>query len=225
MESGPRQMYAQQTVAFEARNRMASVKTDSTWDTPPTYTRPDIEGLTALKKQIVNNLPKKCSHCEADLFKECFVELKDGTIMAYCKTKGACGRSLVLFAGVDMIIPQYVKVCPFKELVSSDPQPTPTYAAPTEQSVFADLAALNLQQEEQQQVHVQQHVIFDYHALHGIPKPNSICEHCEKPYSEHDGHSMRNCDSNGWLRSGSTLIELPSDWPRYNPSLHEWTSA
>ncbi len=113
MESGPSRMYQAQTVAFNARSELMGVKTDSTPETPPTHTLPNVVELSALKQRIVSNLPTNCVHCEAIYPPNSFLEHK-GSVMAYCKLKGACGRSLVLFAGVEMNTPVYTKICPFK---------------------------------------------------------------------------------------------------------------
>ena len=43
--------------------------------------------------------------------------------MAYCKTPGACGRSQVLFAAIDPSIPNYKKICPFKQALKEKKEP------------------------------------------------------------------------------------------------------
>ncbi len=88
-------MYACQTAAYQARNQMGGTKTDSTPDKPPSHQAPDLEGLCALRKKILSSLPKKCAHCDKPLKHSLgsFVERKDHSLIAYCKTPGACGRS------------------------------------------------------------------------------------------------------------------------------------
>ena len=51
-----------------------------------------------------------------------FVERPDNSIMAYCKTKDACGRSHVLFAGIDKTIPKYEQICIFESEKKIDEQ-------------------------------------------------------------------------------------------------------
>jgi hypothetical protein len=112
-------MYAQQSAAYSARDNYGSHRTDSTKDEPPSHSTPNLEELCNLKKKIVTDLPTNCVHCGADYPLGSIIELKDQCIVAYCKKKGACGKSLVLFAGLDLVVPSYVQVCKF-EAVTPD---------------------------------------------------------------------------------------------------------
>jgi hypothetical protein len=112
-------MYAAQSAAFSARDVLLGRKTDSTSDSPPSFTSPNLEELCSLKKKVLAELPTHCIHCDAEYTKKSFVETKDGAVMAYCKQPGACGKSLVLFAGVDLSTPIYIRVCMFQKLTQS----------------------------------------------------------------------------------------------------------
>lgn len=100
-------MYMCQTVAYQARDKLGGTKTDSTLTAPPSHTPPDITALCELRKKVLSELPKTCAHCKAPLLHSIgsFVERPDGSLMAYCKGKGACGRSQVLFAPFDRSVP------------------------------------------------------------------------------------------------------------------------
>lgn len=208
--AGPSRMYAQQAVAYSARDSLLGEHTDSTPDTPPTIAAPDLEGLCALKRQVVENLPAACVHCGAEMLKEYCVELKDQCVISYCKKKGACGRSLVLFAGFDRTYPIYSKTCCFKQVEEAAPV---EFEAPTElagreqqsmlsveQTVFAALSRRQGLEQEQ----------LDIYALHGIVRPDAKCATCERAYSTH-----RKCDQYGWYESSRACYKLPSEWPGY----------
>lgn len=98
--------------------------------------------------------------------------------MAYCKTSGACGRSHVLFAAIDLKIPQYRQICIFKKPESS-------------QAVNSSGMPLNPDGS------------IDYSALHGIIKPTEVCQRCERPYSE---HKHKETDQNGWAMDGCERV-------------------
>ena len=125
MEAGPEKMYKCQQAAFDIREVMLGQPTDSTPTTPPTVPDIDLVALCRRKREIINNLPNHCIHCNAEYPKDTlgvFVELRDDsqTIMAYCRKPGACGRSRVLFAGVDLVKPIYEQVCIFsKDVVTT----------------------------------------------------------------------------------------------------------
>ena len=112
--SGSSMMYPQQMMAFSSRNAHMGTTTDSTAECPPSTAKPDIKALCELKKKIVGNLPTTCSHCGVALLPQSIIERHTGEVIAYCKAPGACGKSLVLFAGVDLSYPVYKRFCPFK---------------------------------------------------------------------------------------------------------------
>lgn len=221
----------QQQPAFEARSRMVTDLGPSTENTPPVFTEPDIEGLKNLKKQVVENLPTHCSHCSADMLSEYCCELKDGSVMAYCKKPGACGKSLVLFAGVDLVRPVYRKICPFKKVVSSIAR-EPVVVAPSTGPQSGDSAGGTEMQLPQQPADspVQEQQIYDIvelyrrgeideYELHGINRPTDVCALCGKTYDKHEHTS---CDQHGWVHDHDELLPLPNDWPRYDRSSHRW---
>lgn len=204
---------------------MLGARTNSTAESPPTQDAPDIAGLCALKRQIVTNLPTACTHCGAELKKEYCVELKDDEcIMAYCKTPGACGKSLVLFAGFDRTYPVYTQTCCFKRIEAAPVQPVVpapvTFTAedapnspPTNAPEMLSASILKELQQEQQQL--------DIYALHGIERPDSKCANCGKAYSTHN----KTCDQNGWYESSRKCYKLPHDWPTYNSSTKTWSNT
>ena len=273
-------MYAQQAPAFEARSRMITDLGPSTENSPPVFTLPDIEGLTALKKQVVENLPTKCVHCGADMLPEYCTELRDGTVMAYCKKRGACGRSLVLFAGVKLVRPIYRQICPFQSaerpaatlaeleaaanpigetqmppLMQLPPQmqmqmppltqvppemqmPPLTQLPPQMQQMqpFQHTQAPQMQAQQERWQHLDnttadepthRPTIFesfargqiDVYELHGIKRPNEVCQRCERTY---DAHEHVACDKFGWVHDHDELLELPADWPTYDHGSHGW---
>lgn len=227
MKAGPRAMYMQQQPAFEARSRMVTDLGPSTETSPPVFTEPDIEGLKNLKKQVVENLPTHCSHCNADMLPDYCCELKDGSVMAYCKKPGACGKSLVLFAGVDLVRPVYRKICPFKKVVSTisrEPVSTPSTGPQPGNAADGTETQLptDLQVPEQQiydVVELYRRGEIDEYDLHGISRPTDICALCSKRY---DKHEHTRCDENGWVHDHDELLPLPNDWPRYDRSSHRW---
>jgi hypothetical protein len=111
MERSADIMYNEQGEPYEAPSQFIDTPTNSTADTPPTHAPLDFAGLCNLKKSVVGNLPKNCGHCGAELPPKSIVELKNGEIMAYCRKKGACGRSQTLFESVEFKSPIYEKVC------------------------------------------------------------------------------------------------------------------
>lgn len=223
MESGPSRMYVQQTAAFSLRDQFLSeLETDSTPESPPSFTAPNLEALADLKRQVLQNPPEKCVHCGAGLTKEMIVELKDGAIMAYCKTKGACGRSLVLFAGVDVTYPIYRKICPFEAVapaVEAQTVFTAAEATSIEQSV--NVAAMEARFNR---MPLDAQGNLDIYALHGIERPETMCKLCNQTYSAHDSSGLRRCDKNGWLEAGRSKYQLPSNWPVYDPVENTWTN-
>jgi hypothetical protein len=112
-------MYQIQAPAFNARSQILGTPTNSTPDTPPIHPPIDVAQLCALKKSVIANLPTTCGHCGAELPPRSIVE-HDGSIMAYCKKPGACGRSQVLYAAVDFKTPVYKKVCIFTPRVTGN---------------------------------------------------------------------------------------------------------
>lgn len=228
MEAGPSRMYMQQMAAFSARSSMITDLGPSTEDSPPAFTPPDIEGLKALKKSVVENLPTHCSHCRAELLPEYFVERDGGTVIAYCKKRGACGKSLVLFAGVDMVRPIYRKICPFKMRETTVEQLSiPTVSDNNANETSSDLT----EQMQSQQHHPTRSLEMDLHgmlssqapmdiyALHGINRPTDMCILCNKEYSRHEHVE---CDRHGWVHDHDELLALPDDWPEFDSRHHRW---
>lgn len=221
----PTQMYAQQAVAYSSRDSLLGETTNSTPESPPTQTPPDIERLCELRRHVLRNLPTTCSHCKAEMLKDDIVDHK-GSIIAYCKTPGACGRSLVLYAGVDFSYPVYEQTCPYKY--------TPPAAAPTAiptsftdaDIVPVEAAPLDLAELTQQ---IQQHAsrlptdqtgALDIYALHGIPNPAHMCDTCGRGPDVH-----KKCDQNGWYEVRRQHYTLPANWPRYDSSTKTWTNV
>jgi len=114
--AAPTQLYAIQSAAYDSHAQYNLKKTDSTPTTPPSITPTNAEEACKKKKEIVFALPTKCGHCShpVDADDRCFAEVK-GTVMVYCKKKGGCGRSQVLFVCPDLTIPKYKQVCIWEE--------------------------------------------------------------------------------------------------------------
>ena len=55
---------------------------------------------------------------------------------------------------------------------------------------------------------------------HGAIPPQATCKNCNKTYKEHE----QGYDMDGWLEDGFNLVELPQDWPYWNPSSNTWTT-
>lgn len=231
----PTQMYAQQTVAYEARDALIGETTNSTSESPPFQTPPDIEKLCQLRKHILRNLPTTCTHCNAEMLKEYIVDHK-GSIIAYCKTPGACGRSLVLYAGVDFTYPVYEQTCPYTytspvvdaeaaaifndavaalEINDGPPVDSSNFAQPIEN--FA--TQVPIEQHYARRFPTDQNGELDIYALHGIPNPAHMCDTCGKGPGEH-----KKCDQNGWYEVRRELYALPADWPTYNSATKTWTN-
>lgn len=230
MQSGPRMMYQTQAVAFNARNEILGKATDSTPITPPSVPAIDLNALCKLKRDIVSNLPKNCLHCGAEYpieVKGTFVERDDGSIMAYCKQKGACGRSHVLFAGVELVKPVYEQVCVF------------TYkgfnSAPLGQK--EEQAAIIKSSDFQQQLVVpkieqQQFDPSDLTAISSIDQIQASFDMSKMTHDEmmelHDPTCAKcglrklahktDIDKNGWRVARKESLSLPADWPTYYPS-------
>jgi len=109
----PSMMYQSQTQAYNAQQQYSSKITDSTESTPPTFIPPNLSLASQQKRQVIHNLPSSCVHCGSPLTSQMISEVSGGTIMAYCKTPGACGRSQVLFVPPSFSKPKYEKVCIF----------------------------------------------------------------------------------------------------------------
>jgi hypothetical protein len=111
-------MYQVQRPAYQAAEAYAPTVTDSTPTTPPTFTPADLAAASATKRALINDLPTTCAHCgsvfSTSTLGPCVVELKDGTVIAYCKPAGGCGRSHVLFVQPDVSVPKYEQVCVFE---------------------------------------------------------------------------------------------------------------
>jgi hypothetical protein len=112
MASHPTRLYECQIPAYQSHSAYNAKVTNSTPTSPPEVTPTDINAACQKKKEIVNNLPTKCSHC--GMATGSIVELKDGSIMAYCKSS-ECGRSQVLYVAPSLTTPKYKQVCVFEE--------------------------------------------------------------------------------------------------------------
>lgn len=231
-------MYQHQSLAFEARGACTSAATNSTPNSPPYQGEPDLRRLCDLKKSVIANLPTHCSHCNAPLTPNMCLELRGGEIMAYCKTKGACGKSLVLFAGVDLTYPIYEKFCPFRAVeAGSAPQTsaTPQLISPdavhvdpqqpnvAEQHMFPDFSGFpetTPQSSDTIRMQVRPGVFrnVDVYALHGITRPDKVCALCNQTYSAHQDR----CDQHGWKEVRREHYALPEDWPVYDSSQGTW---
>lgn len=219
MESGPSRMYQSQTAAFLARRSLVTDLGPSTVDTPPVFNPPDIDGLKALKKQVVENLPKTCVHCGAELFPECFLERIDGSIMQYCKKKGACGRSLVLFAGVEMTKPVYRKICPFEKVNNQPPVQGDIFLPTRQQDTSVNSMQIEEPRQQQQFDMIELMREVDVYALHGIQRPTDVCGLCGLTY---DVHEHKPCDQYGWVHDHDERLPLPDDWLIFDPTSHTW---
>jgi len=116
---GPSRMYEVQRAAYQDAAAYSPSQTDSTPDNPPSFTPADLTKASATKRKItIESPPSKCSHCGASFegVRGCLTETRDGTVMAYCKGQGGCGRSQVLFIQPDLTIPHYKQVCVFEPL-------------------------------------------------------------------------------------------------------------
>ena len=188
--TGPRAMYQVQQAAYTARNNFVLKPTDSTPETPPTHPPIDVEGICQLKKDVVANLPKVCCHCESEYPPGSIIERPEGSIIAYCKLKGACGKSRVLFAGIELSVPVYEKICRFQKPASDEAE---------RQYTHNELAAVRA----------------DVFRLHGIVAGDVICELCGKRYDQHeDAAVIGRADQNGWVERRRSLVPLPADWPK-----------
>src|SRR3990167_11156547 len=103
MERQQVRMYAVQAAAYEARQEYEPyvTKVPSTPETPPVV-ESDLTKACEAKKLALVNKPQVCSHCEAPLQTEYFEEF-NGTIFAYCKSTGGCGKSQVLFVNPELL--------------------------------------------------------------------------------------------------------------------------
>lgn len=235
-------MYAQQTVAYAARDALIGETTNSTPESPPILTPPDIVKLCDLRREILRNLPTTCTHCKAEMLKEYIVDHK-GSIIAYCKTPGACGRSLVLYAGVDFSYPIYEQTCryvytpPTAEATVGAAVSAPETAVISTGTEAVDAESFNTPDFVQQlqadavQVPIQQYYSaahfpldqngeLDIYTLHGIPNPAHMCDTCGKGPGDH-----KKCDQNGWYEVRRGHYALPNNWPRYNSATKTWTNV
>jgi hypothetical protein len=165
--------------------------------------------------------------------------------MAYCKKKGACGRSHVLFAGVELTRPVYEQVCVFSSraeefnFVPKQRQPQPVFsgATPTEQQEVVQQEPLQqevLQQEPLQQEPLQQEVtqhVFQEVSTRAYPDfsrmtndqmmemHNPTCAKCGRRSLDH----KNDVDQNGWRIAYKERIRNPPGLPVYNPSTGNWS--
>eukprot|EP00698_Gefionella_okellyi_P024277 TRINITY_DN851_c0_g1_i12.p1 TRINITY_DN851_c0_g1~~TRINITY_DN851_c0_g1_i12.p1 ORF type:complete len:213 (+),score=22.79 TRINITY_DN851_c0_g1_i12:626-1264(+) len=207
-------MYQSQAAAFGAADLYRPHATNSTPTQPPTQ-HLDIPAACAQKKKVVANLPTKCVHCGKafESGKNCLAELRDGDIMAYCRSSGGCGRSQVLFSSIPLTVPKYRQVCVFKadeemEVAAEQSQQAGQVQflqqdAPMAMPMAAGPPAANA---------------LDIYALHGIQRPTTVCQNCKQPYSQH----QHGYDHNGWLQDGAVSVQLPPDWPTWQPSSQTW---
>ena len=201
MESGPRQMYAVQTAAFDFRRSHVGIATDSTPTSPPTRKPLDLEAIAAQKRHIVNNLPTHCSHCNAEFPPQSIVELKDGSVTAYCKKKGACGKSHVLFAGIELKQPIYEQVCVFRRI---EPKFETTSNLPTTEHVPVEVDMEQLLRSCHREVTLEDH--------------DPTCASCGKRNLSHH-HDV---DQNGWRIARYEVIRPPRNWPVFNKQTGSW---
>ena len=140
--------------------------------------------------------------------------------MAYCKKPGACGKSLVLFAGVDLVRPVYRKICPFKKVVgpiarepvvvtpSTGPQSGDSVGG-TEMQLPQQPADLPVQEQQIYDiVELYRRGEIDEYELHGINRPTDVCALCGKRYDKHEHTS---CDQYGWVHDHDELLPLPNE--------------
>lgn len=219
-------MYATQREAFAVRDRALNSATDSTPTSPPSrhLSVPDVAELCRVKRQVVSNLPAKCFHCGADYppnseGKGTFVERSDGTVMAYCKTKGACGKSHVLFAGVALVIPHYKQVCTFVR--RSAAEATEAAAEQAEHVVPPPTAELIEELQQLQQEAAPQ----PYRGASGMTSEelremhDPTCAACGERWQAHP----KDCDVNGWRIAEQERVPYPADWPRFDERTGTWT--
>ncbi len=206
METGPVIMYVQETKAFADRAKLIGTARNSTPSSPPINTNVDIDGLCKLKQKVINNLPLQCGHCGINyLEKTSFAEFMDGTIMAYCKGPGCCGRSMVLFAGVELWTPTYTQICPFipfQDEVEEATSPRSPESPSTNSSTSP--RSVNIE-----------NIIAYQQWSPSVRNPDSVCEICSKPFGLHDSYRMTQCDSYGWIANGKRELLTPADWPEY----------
>lgn len=198
--NGPSMMYQVQRPAFEARKTIldACCIGPSTATSPPQIQAINIQEVCELKKQAIANKPINCVHCGAKHPERSIIETKDGSIIAYCREKGACGKSNVIFAGIELSTPQFEQVCPFQHRIHIP-----------ETRITEDLNA-ELTQEPIIQRPMFREITMEDHS--------PTCALCGKRYHEH----KQDCDQFGWRICSRRPVVLPSDWPVFQPDLAIW---
>lgn len=194
-------MYACQTAAFSFRNQHSfnSNVTDSTPTSPPTHKALDLSAICTQKWEIINNLPHNCVHCSAEFPPKSVVELKDCSIMAYCKKPGACGKSQVLFAGIELKSPIYEQVCAFQAIehkLEIEDSNEPLDSA----KLMGEL-----------EMHARRPVTMEDHS--------PTCAKCGSRYHNHH-HDV---DQNGWRIARYEAIKPPGDWPVFDSVSGTWS--
>jgi len=188
MSQPPTRMYQCQAAAYK-RDKVKQPTTPSTETTPP-YHR-TLEEAGAAKREVLRNLPQKCSHCSCALANDFFEEVK-GSVFVYCKGEGGCGKSQVLFVAPDSTEhPVYSKVCIFA------PSPADRDWAPPEP-----------EPEQQGPITATLYVAPEPPSKYN---PEAICTSCSIRYAEHS----KDPDENGWAITGTETMEYPSDYPQF----------
>lgn len=215
--NGPSMMYQVQRPAFEARKTIldACCIGPSTSTTPPQIQAINIQEVCALKKQAITNKPLNCVHCGAKHPERSIIETKDGSIIAYCREKGACGKSNVIFAGIELSTPQFEQVCPFQhrnhipEPIIFNNDSLTSQQIPSQPFSPGDLPA-ELTQEPIVQRPMFREITMEDHS--------PTCALCGKRYHEH----KQDCDEFGWRICSRKPVVLPADWPVFQPDLAIW---
>ena len=182
-------MYQCQVAAYQ-RDVIKKPRLPSTPSTPPHHRT--LEDAAEAKRQVLSQLPEKCSHCSAPLQQKYFTECKE-SIFVYCKAEGGCGKSQVLFVAPDSTSrPIYAKVCIFSPS-PEDEDWTPPVVEPPVNDGKPVRAAL----------YVPPEIPSKYN-------PEAICTLCSVKYSDHKNDP----DENGWAIVGHEEMSFPSDYPR-----------
>src|SRR3990167_3771645 len=194
MERQQVRMYAVQAAAYEARQEYEPyvTKVPSTPETPPVV-ESDLTKACEAKKLALVNKPQVCSHCEAPLQTEYFEEF-NGTIFAYCKSKGGCGKSQVLFVNPSRTAPVFAKCCIFEP---SDPN-----------DVFDRQTLLERTRGESRVAKRSDQLPYAAYKGDYIPI-SAACLKCDLPFKKH----KQNIDNNGWAQVSTITLQVPEDWP------------
>ena len=176
------------------RTEEAVDTTDSTPTRPPSIPAVDIAAICAAKIQAVAAMPKHCPHCDAPFVPESYVENPTtGEIVTWCK--GKCRRHDTVFlpAGA-LTVPVFAKTC-----VWNPPRRVHTKFASDGLPLKDDGTP-------------------DFLALHGADEPDWKCQSCGQLKGAH----RIPCDQNGWYIARTEPVDLPANWPRFDPATHSW---